>query len=104
MVWCSARDYEKLLGTMKETFASCRTILDVGTGTGRFAQYLIDSGFNVVGIDVSLDMMAKAREKNLRNLVQADAHQLPFRDSTFDGTILIHVLHLVLDWVRVVGE
>ena len=95
---------KKLLDTMKETFASCRTILDVGTGTGRFAQYLTDSGFNVLGIDVSLAMMAKAREKKLRNLVQADAHHLPFEDKAFDGAVMIHVLHLVRDWVQVVGE
>src|SRR2546426_10220590 len=95
---------KKLLDTMKETFASCRTILDVGTGTGRFAQYLTDSGFNVLGIDVSLAMMAKAREKRRRNLVQADAHHLPFQDMVFDGALMIHVLHLVRDWVQVVGE
>ncbi len=95
---------EKLLSTMKELFAGCRTILDIGTGTGRFAAYFNDSGFNVVGIDVSLSMMAKAREKKLRDLVRADAHRLPFRDRTFDGAIMIHVLHLVRDWVQVVHE
>jgi predicted TPR repeat methyltransferase len=56
---------EKLLNTMRELFTGCRTILDIGTGTGRFAEYFHDSGFNVVGIDVSLAMMAKAREKDL---------------------------------------
>src|SRR5438132_7397256 len=95
---------EKLLNTMKDLFAGCRTILDVGIGTGRFAEYFNDSGFNVVGIDVSLYMMAKAREKKLRDLVRADAHRLPFRDSTFDGAVMVHVLHLVRDWVQVVGE
>src|SRR3989442_1362016 len=95
---------KKLLGAMKETLAGCRTILDVGIGTGRFAEYLNDSGFNVVGIDVSLSMMAKAREKQLQNLVQADAHHLPFRDQSFDGAIMIHILHLVRNWAEVVGE
>src|SRR2546426_8502385 len=95
---------EKLLHAMKETLAGCTTLLDVGTGTGRFAEYFNDSGFNVVGIDVSLSMMAKAREKKLRDLVRADAHRLPFRDRTFDGAIMIHVLHLVRDWVQVVHE
>lgn len=94
----------KLLTTMKELFAGSHTILDVGTGTGRFAKYFQDAGFQVVGIDLSLSMMAKAREKNLRNLLQADAHHLPFRDGTFDGAIMIHVLHLVRDWVQVVHE
>ena len=94
----------KLLTTMKEQFAACRTILDIGTGTGRFAEYFNDAGFNVVGIDLSLSMMAKAKERNLRNLVQADAHRLPFRDGTFDGAVMIHVLHLVRDWLQVVHE
>jgi len=95
---------KKLLRAMNETLAGCRTILDVGIGTGRFAEYLNDSGFNVVGIDVSLSMMAKAREKQLKNLVQADAHHLPFRDQAFDGAIMIHALHLVRNWAEVVGE
>ncbi len=95
---------KSLLNAMKELFAGCRTILDVGVGTGRFAEYLNDSGFDVAGIDVSLSMMAKAREKGVRNLVQADAHYLPFRDRVFDGGIMVHVLHLARDWVQVVRE
>jgi ubiquinone/menaquinone biosynthesis C-methylase UbiE len=95
---------EKILSTMKELFTGCRTILDIGTGTGRFAEYFNDSGFDVLGIDVSLSMMAKAREKRLRDFVRADAHRLPFRGRSFDGAIMIHVLHLVRDWVQVVHE
>ena len=89
---------------MKEMFTGCKTILDIGIGTGRFAEYFNDSGFNIVGIDLSLSMMAKAREKRLRNLIQADAHHLPFRNRTFDGATMIHVLHLVSDWLQVVHE
>ena len=100
----SPETMKKLLNIMKDPFTGCKTILDIGTGTGRFAEYFNDSGFNVLGIDVSLSMMAKAREKGLRNLIQADAHHLPFRDRTFDGAIMIHVLHLVRDWVQVVHE
>ena len=95
---------KSLLNAMKELFAGCRTILDVGIGTGRFAEYLSNSGFGVVGIDVSLSMMAKAREKEVQNLVQADAHHLPFRGRVFDGGIMVHVLHLARDWVQVVRE
>jgi ubiquinone/menaquinone biosynthesis C-methylase UbiE len=95
---------KKLLDTMQELFVGCRAILDVGIGTGRFAEYFNDSGFTIIGVDLSLSMMAKAREKRLRDLVQADAHHLPFRDGAFDGAIMIHVLHLVRDWVQVVRE
>src|SRR5437899_12061973 len=95
---------KRLLNEMKEVFAGCRTILDVGVGTGRFAEYPGNSGFEVVGIDVSLSMMAKAREKGVRNLVQADAHYLPFRDRVFDVGIMVPVLHLARYWVQVVRE
>src|SRR5690242_14442259 len=90
---------EKILSGMKDMLKDCRSILDIGTGTGRFAQFFKDSGFYVVGVDISLQMMAEAREKGVRDLVRADAQHLPFRDGSFDGSIMIHVLHLVENWV-----
>jgi SAM-dependent methyltransferase len=95
---------EKILSAMKDALKECRSILDIGTGTGRFAQFFKDSGFNVVGVDVSLRMMAEARKKGARDVVRADAHHLPFRDGSFDGSIMIHVLHLVENWVQVIHE
>ena len=95
---------EKLLNEMKKAFQDCHIILDIGTGTGRFAQFFNETGFFVVGVDLSLSMMAKAREKCVENLVRTDAHQLPFRDGSFDATIMIHLLLLVKDWARVVRE
>ncbi|MDG6997410.1 MAG: methyltransferase domain-containing protein [Nitrososphaerota archaeon] len=80
------------------------TILDVGVGTGRFAKPLSELGFEVVGVDLSRGMMSRARQKGLSNLVLADAHKMPFRDGAFDASILIHVLHLITDWVNLVGE
>jgi SAM-dependent methyltransferase len=95
---------EKILSGMKDMLKDCRSILDIGTGTGRFAQFFKDSGFYVVGVDISLQMMAEAREKGVRDLVRADAQHLPFRDGSFDGSIMIHVLHLVENWVQAVHE
>jgi SAM-dependent methyltransferase len=95
---------EKILNAMKEGFRNCQSILDVGVGTGRFAQYFNESGFAVVGVDVSLSMMKQAQAKGVRDLVRADGHYLPFRDGSFDGSLMIHVLHLVKDWVWVVRE
>ncbi len=82
----------------------CRTVLDVGTGTGRFALPVSGLGFEVTGADVSRRMLLKARQKGLSQLVLSDAYGLPFRDKTFDAAIIIHVLHVVADWRRVMGE
>lgn len=94
----------RILDSMKEAFRGCQLILDVGVGTGRFAQFINETGFEVVGIDVSLPMMKQAREKGVTNLVRADAHSLPFRNQSVDGCLMIHLLHLVPDWVQVVHE
>ena len=95
---------ERILSSMKDAFKDCRIILDVGIGTGRFAQYFNNNGFRIVGVDVSLPMMKQAREKGVTELVKADAQHLPFRDQSFDGSLMIHLLHLVRDWVQVVHE
>ena len=82
----------------------CCTILDVGVGTGRFAKPLSDLGFEIVGIDLSRKMMLKARQKGVRNLILADARNMPFKDGTFDASVIIHVLHLLPDWLSVARE
>lgn len=79
-------------------------VIDVGVGTGRFAAPLVKMGIDVVGIDVSKGMMARARAKGLRGLVYADVRAIPFRDEAFETALLVHVLHLVGDWPVVVRE
>ena len=95
---------KNILNAMSDALKDCRTILDIGTGTGRFAQFFHDAGFTVVGVDISLSMMDRAREKGVRNLIRADVNHLPFRDESFDGSIMIHVLHLIENWVQAIHE
>jgi ubiquinone/menaquinone biosynthesis C-methylase UbiE len=49
-------------------------------------------------------MMGKAREKDVENLLFADARSIPFKDKIFDVTISVHVLHLISEWQKVLGE
>ncbi len=79
-------------------------VVDVGVGTGRFAKPMQSRGFEVVGLDVSREMTAKAREKGFTGLVFADIRKVPFRDDSFEAALLVHVLHLVSDWAAVVRE
>jgi len=95
---------EAELKAVSSELNDCRTILDVGVGTGRFAKPLSDLGFELVGIDVSRMMMSKAKLKGVQNLILADAHRMPFQDESFDASIIIHVLHLIPDWLNVVRE
>jgi ubiquinone/menaquinone biosynthesis C-methylase UbiE len=92
------------LKALSSELKDCHTILDVGVGTGRFAKPLSECGFDIVGIDLSRKMILKAKLKGLHNLILADACNMPFRDGAFDGSIIIHVFHLLPDWLTVVRE
>jgi len=68
-------------------------ILDVGCGTGRHSIELTLRGYKTVGIDLSLSMLEKAREKAragniVLDLRHHDARNLPFKDE-FDAAIML---------------
>jgi ubiquinone/menaquinone biosynthesis C-methylase UbiE len=92
------------LNVISSELAGCRTILDVGVGTGRFAKPLSELGFKIIGIDISRKMMLKAKQKGIKNLILADARNMPFKNRSFDASIIIHVIHLVQDWLNVIHE
>jgi SAM-dependent methyltransferase len=80
-----------------ELLAGCRTVLDAGVGTGRFAVPLGAHQFEVVGVDLSLGMMQRARGKGITRLVRADVLHLPFADHALDAAFMAHVLQLIAD-------
>lgn len=63
------------------------SILDIGCGTGRFAE-LFESVYhcNVVGLDPSPAMISQAKTKNSREIkwILGKAENLPFLSNTFD--------------------
>ena len=76
-------------------------VLEVGVGTG-LALPLYRRDINVVGIDVSPEMLERARErvaeKGLRNveaLLEMDAEDLSFPDASFDTVIAMYVASVV---------
>jgi len=76
---------------------STKLLLETGVGTGRFATWLAKKGFEVVGIDLSKEMLKKSKAKKaLLNvdvaLVMADVHHLPFKQGMFDACICINVM------------
>ena len=70
------------------------TLLDVGTGTGVFAEEFARQGLAVTGVDVNPELMSLAREYvPTGDFKTAPAEQLPFPDRSFDLVFLGHVLH-----------
>jgi SAM-dependent methyltransferase len=80
------------------------TCLEIGCGPGRVTRALAGSFSKVVGIDVSEDLLARARAVVPDNveLHQVDSVSIPLGDATIDAVFSIHVfLHLEnLDTIR----
>jgi len=77
-----------------------KLVLDVGCGSGRFADVALKFGGEVVGVDMSYSV--DAAQKNFSNrdrfeLVQADIFNLPFKPDVFDVIYSIGVLHHTSD-------
>lgn len=77
-----------------------RRVLDAGCGGGRTSAWLVEAGAEVVGIDVSPELLRLARERlPAASFVLADlAEPLPFADSSFDLVVSSLVMHYLRDW------
>lgn len=74
-------------------FPSGARLLDIGCGLGREAFPLSDSGFDVVGIDISQEVISQvkrlAEEKGYDiPFVAYNGKKLPFPDDSFDGVLI----------------
>lgn len=70
--------------------------LELGCGTGEFTAGLLETGAVLVALDLSADLLERARERTGRNIfVVADATRLPFRTSSFAAVVGSSVLHHV---------
>ena len=69
--------------------------LDVGCGTGMSSVALLDLAREVVGVDVSVPMLERARRAERLHYLASTAEDLPFRDVSFDLVVACGSI----DWV-----
>jgi len=82
-------------------------ILDAGCGTGVFTLDMISCGARVVGLDLSLSMIQKARQKGASSqlrIISADILRLPFLENSFDKTVSITALEFIPDGRKAIKE
>jgi len=73
---------------------SADSVLDVGTGSGLFAEAFAAKGLKVAGVDLREDMLEAARRfVPSGTFRQAHMQKLPFADGEFSLVFLGHVLH-----------
>ncbi|HVP19157.1 MAG TPA: class I SAM-dependent methyltransferase [Spirochaetia bacterium] len=81
------------------------SVLDVGTGTGVFAEAFVRASLRTTGIDPDRDLLVRARHfvPDARFL-EAVVEDLPFDDRSFDIVFLGHVLHETDDPAAALAE
>lgn len=82
-------------------------ILDVAAGTGRVAIPLADTGYRVVAVDRSEEMLRVLRAKAASERVSAVAAaggSLPFGNQIFDAVLIARLLYLTPEWQHILIE
>ena len=101
------KEYEsKLISEMLKPGYGER-ILDGGCGTGVFAMEMLSVGASIVGLELSLPMLFRARKKADDLPFQAvlgDISSLPFADNTFDKTISVTAIEFIDNAEQAVAE
>lgn len=76
-------------------------ILDMGCGSGWYAEHLVNQGADLTAIDASQVMvdLTRKRLKNKGNCFVANLEDpLPFKDKEFDIVLAPLVIHYIRDW------
>jgi len=87
-----------------------RSLLDLGTGTGRMLELFANDIERGLGLDLSLDMLALARARLDRagfkhcSVRHGDIYDLALPRNSFDVVIIHQVLHFLDDSARAIRE
>ncbi|MFH2142823.1 MAG: class I SAM-dependent methyltransferase [Bacteroidota bacterium] len=74
-----------------------RTILEIGSGTGHWTDFLSKKDFFILGIDIAEDMLNIARKKNIPRaaFMYNDVENLPYNDRSIDNIVAFTSLEFV---------
>ncbi|WP_051182897.1 DVU_1556 family methyltransferase [Desulfocurvibacter africanus] len=79
-------------------------VLDAGCGAGDSLEFMCGMGLVPLGIDRSLDQLARCRARPELPVLRGQAQQLPFGDGCLDGILSECVLSLLPDPGQALGE
>ena len=98
-------EVERVVNLALENLEGVQTVLDIGTGTGLFAEQFAAKGLQVTGLDVNPEMLPAARQYVPAGTFQEGvAEKLPFADASFDLVFMGLLLHETDDTLAVLSE
>lgn len=98
-------EVERVVNLALEKLEGVQTVLDIGTGTGLFAEQFAAKGLQVTGLDVNPEMLPAARQYVPAGTFQEGiAEQLPFTDASFHLVFMGLLLHETDDTLAVLRE
>jgi len=82
-----------------------KSALDIGTGSGLFAEEFSKRGLNAAAIDPNPEMIIATRNilPNI-DIRKASAEEIPFEDNSFDLVFMGLVFHEVDDYLKAINE
>ncbi|HSD64061.1 MAG TPA: class I SAM-dependent methyltransferase, partial [Ignavibacteriaceae bacterium] len=82
-----------------------KSVLDIGTGSGLFAEAFHKAGMKVAGIDSNPAMIEAAKQYIIDcEFHISPAEEIPFKDNSFDLTFFGVVFHEVNDYSKAMKE
>jgi len=82
-----------------------KLLLDICGGTGRFANPLYMKGGDIVVLDIDSVALSVLHKKNSAiSLVQGDGQKIPFKNSIFDGILMIQSVEYIPDIDSLIKE
>ena len=87
-------EVERVVNLALENIEGVQSVLDVGTGSGLFAEQFAVRGLRITGLDVNPEMLAVAQQYVPGGKFQEGvAEKLPFPDGSFDLVYMGLLLH-----------
>jgi ubiquinone/menaquinone biosynthesis C-methylase UbiE len=87
-----------------------QTVMDFGCGPGYFTVELAKKAVNVVAVDLSMEMLEKAKRKTAKahvanvEFLQSNGTKIQLNDTSVDLILLVTVFHEIGDDGAVLGE